>query len=62
MVEFWKGWVAQYPIRSLEDPLDENDWSGWKALTRELGDKLQIVGDELARLFGQPIEAIFSEE
>jgi enolase len=47
MVEFWKGWVAQYPIRSLEDPLDENDWSGWKALTRELGDKLQIVGDDL---------------
>jgi enolase len=47
MVEFWKGWVAQYPIRSLEDPLDENDWSGWKALTEELGDKLQIVGDDL---------------
>jgi enolase len=47
MVEFWKGWVEQYPIRSLEDPLDENDWSGWKALTAELGDKLQIVGDDL---------------
>jgi enolase len=47
MVEFWKGWVAQYPIRSLEDPLDENDWHGWKALTDALGDRLQIVGDDL---------------
>ncbi len=47
MVEFWKEWVAQYPIRSLEDPLDENDWRGWKALTQAVGDKLQIVGDDL---------------
>jgi len=47
MVEFWKGWVAQYPIRSIEDPLDENDWHGWKAMTDALGDKLQIVGDDL---------------
>jgi enolase len=47
MVEFWKEWVAQYPIRSLEDPLDENDWHGWKALTDALGDRLQIVGDDL---------------
>jgi enolase len=47
MVEFWKDWVAKYPIRSLEDPLDENDWAGWKALTDALGDKLQIVGDDL---------------
>jgi len=47
MVEFWKGWVAQYPIRSLEDPLDENDWHGWKALTDAVGDRLQIVGDDL---------------
>jgi len=47
MVEFWKGWVEKYPIRSLEDPLDENDWSGWKAMTDVLGDRLQIVGDDL---------------
>jgi len=47
MVEFWKSWVDKYPIRSLEDPLDENDWSGWKALTEALGDGLQIVGDDL---------------
>jgi len=47
MVEFWKGWVDKYPIRSLEDPLDENDWRGWETLTKTLGDRLQIVGDDL---------------
>jgi len=47
MVEFWVDWVAKYPIRSLEDPLDENDWHGWKAITEALGDKVQIVGDDL---------------
>jgi enolase len=47
MVEFWKEWMGKYPIRSLEDPLDENDWHGWKALTAALGDKIQIVGDDL---------------
>jgi enolase len=47
MVEFWKGWVDKYPIRSLEDPLDENDWRGWKSMTKALGDRLQIVGDDL---------------
>ena len=47
MIEFWKGWVDKYPIRSLEDPLDENDWRGWKAMTQVLGDRLQIVGDDL---------------
>lgn len=47
MVEFWKDWVAQYPIRSIEDPLDENDWHGWKKLTEAVGDRVQIVGDDL---------------
>jgi len=47
MIEFWKEWVAKYPIRSIEDGLDENDWHGWKALTAELGTKIQIVGDDL---------------
>jgi enolase len=47
MIEFWKEWVAHYPIRSLEDPLDENDWHGWQALTEAVGDRLQIVGDDL---------------
>ncbi len=47
MVDFWKGLVDQYPIRSLEDPLDENDWAGWKSLTDATGDRCQIVGDDL---------------
>jgi enolase len=47
MVEFWREWVAQYPIRSLEDPLDENDWHGWTAITQALGDEIQIVGDDV---------------
>jgi enolase len=47
MVEFWTAWVEKYPIVSIEDPLDENDWDGWQALTRALGGKIQIVGDDL---------------
>ena len=47
MVEFWKEWVAKYPIRSIEDPLDENDWRGWTALTEAVGENVQIVGDDL---------------
>jgi enolase len=47
MVEFWKEWVRRYPIRSLEDPLDEDDWEGWRALTMALGDRVQIVGDDI---------------
>ena len=47
MIEFWKDWVAKYPIRSIEDGLDENDWPAWKAFTAELGEKIQIVGDDL---------------
>ncbi len=47
MVEFWEDWVSRYPIRSLEDPLDENDWDGWRDLTKATGDQLQIVGDDI---------------
>lgn len=47
MVELWKEWVGRYPIRSLEDPFDENDWNGFKAVTDVLGDRVQIVGDDL---------------
>jgi enolase len=47
MVDFWVDWVSKYPISSLEDPLDENDWHGWKALTDAVGDRVQIVGDDL---------------
>jgi len=47
MVEFWKDWVGRYPIFSLEDALDENDWDGWEALTRAVGDRVQLVGDDI---------------
>jgi enolase len=47
MVEFWKAWVAKYPIVSIEDGMAENDWDGWKTLTDELGQRVQLVGDDL---------------
>ncbi len=46
-VEFLAGWCRQYPIISVEDGMDENDWDGWKQLTQELGKKVQLVGDDL---------------
>jgi len=47
MVDFWKGWVSKYPIISIEDGLAEDDWSGWAMLTKEIGSKVQLVGDDL---------------
>ncbi len=47
MVEFWTKWVKDYPIVSIEDGLAQDDWSSWSLMTRELGDTLQIVGDDL---------------
>ncbi len=47
MVAFWKSWVDQYPIVSIEDGLAQDDWEGWKLMTAELGDRIQIVGDDL---------------
>jgi enolase len=47
MIAFWAKWVKDYPIVSLEDGLSENDWDGWQNLTRELGEKIQLVGDDL---------------
>src|SRR4029077_19825752 len=47
MVRFWSKWANDYPIVSLEDGLAENDWAGWANLTQELGDKIQLVGDDL---------------
>jgi enolase len=47
MVGFWKDWCSKYPIISIEDGLDEDDWAGWKELTTTLGDKVQLVGDDL---------------
>jgi enolase len=47
MVAFWKNWCSKYPIVSIEDGLAEDDWEGWKLATQELGDKVQLVGDDL---------------
>ena len=47
MVDFWKGWCDKYPIVSIEDGLDEDDWSAWKQLTDVLGERVQLVGDDL---------------
>jgi enolase len=47
MVELWTDWVRQYPIVSIEDGLAEGDWDGWKALTRALGERVQLVGDDV---------------
>jgi len=47
MVAFWADWVERYPIISIEDAMTENDWTGWKALTDAVGDKVQLVGDDL---------------
>lgn len=47
MVDFWADWVDRYPIISIEDGLSEDDWSGWAALTERIGDRVQLVGDDL---------------
>ncbi|MFJ4208634.1 phosphopyruvate hydratase [Paenarthrobacter sp. NPDC089675] len=47
MSAYYAGLVADYPLVSIEDPLDENDWEGWKTLTDTIGDKVQLVGDDL---------------
>ncbi len=47
LVKYWESWVKQYPIKSIEDGMAEDDWDGWKALTQALGSKCQLVGDDL---------------
>src|SRR6266550_2559568 len=47
MVAFWREWAGKYPIISIEDGMAENDWDGWKALTDEIGQRVQLVGDDL---------------
>ena len=47
MVDFWKRWVEQYPVISIEDGMAEDDWDGWKVLTDAIGDRCQLVGDDL---------------
>ena len=47
MVDYWVEWTKKYPILSIEDGLDEDDWEGWKALTDKIGERVQLVGDDL---------------
>ncbi len=47
MIAFWKNWCSKYPILSIEDGLDEDDWTGWASLTKTLGNRVQLVGDDL---------------
>ncbi len=47
MVDYWKGWVDKYPIISIEDGMAEDDWDGWKLMNKALGDKIQLVGDDI---------------
>ncbi len=47
LVDLWADWCSRYPIRSIEDGLAENDWEGWRLITERLGDKVQLVGDDL---------------
>ena len=47
MVDFWADWISKYPVVSLEDGLAEDDWDGWLMLTKKLGDKVQLVGDDI---------------
>lgn len=47
MIKMWESWIKQYPIVLLEDGLAENDWNGWQALTQELGNKVELVGDDI---------------
>ena len=47
MVDFWQDWASRYPIVSIEDGLAEDDWDGWQLLTQRIGNKVQLVGDDL---------------
>ena len=47
MADYWADLAARYPILSIEDGMDEEDWDGWKALTERIGDTVQLVGDDL---------------
>ena len=62
MVAFWKNWVDQYPIVSIEDGLAQDDWEGWKLMTKELGDRLQIVGDDLLVTNPQRVQKAIEEK
>jgi len=62
MVEFWINWIKQYPIVSLEDGLAQDDWESWKLLTKEIGHKVQIVGDDLLVTNTERVRRAIKEE
>ncbi len=62
MVEFWKDWTTRYPIISLEDGLHENDWAAWSKLTAAVGDRVQIVGDDLLVTNVERVERAIQEK
>ena len=62
MVEFWINWTRQYPIVSIEDGLAQDDWDSWKLLTKEVGDKIQIVGDDLLVTNPERVRRAIKEE
>ncbi|MGH2694869.1 MAG: phosphopyruvate hydratase, partial [Actinomycetota bacterium] len=61
MASFWEDWVSHYPIVSIEDPMAENDWDGWKLLTEHVGDRVQLVGDDLFVTNAEILERGISE-
>ncbi|NDJ34437.1 MAG: phosphopyruvate hydratase [Chloroflexi bacterium] len=61
MVDYWAAWVDKYPIISIEDGLDENDWEAWSLMMDKLGDRLQIVGDDLLVTNTQRIQRAIDE-
>jgi enolase len=62
MVAFWKSWVDQYPIVSIEDGFAQDDWEGWKMFTKEVGDHIQIVGDDLLVTNPQRVKRAIEEK
>jgi enolase len=62
MVAFWKSWVDQYPIVSIEDGLAQDDWDGWKLMVGEMGNRLQIVGDDLLVTNPERVRRAISEK
>ena len=61
MIAYWQKWLEKYPIRSLEDGLAEDDWDNWQAMTAAMGDKIQLVGDDLLVTNTQRLQRGISE-
>ncbi len=62
LIEFWQEWVASYPIVSIEDGMAEDDWETWSLLTKALGDKVQLVGDDLLVTNPERVRRAIQEE